>query len=78
MCRDLYAEEVKLKVQGETEVPSNHGRALSFLVRLLALAFLVERLLAWQSFDKFKMHSYLTKTNVVSGQYTTDDLNFDA
>jgi len=78
LCRDLYAEEIRLKVQGETEVPSTHGRVLSFLVRIIALAYFIDRMLAWQSFEKFKMSSYLTKTNIISGEYSVQDLNFEA
>lgn len=50
-----------MKVRGESEVPSWPGRILSFVIRLIVLAYFIDRLLAWHSFDKFKVTSYATK-----------------
>ncbi len=55
LCKDLFAQEIKFNIKGHTEVPSFAGQMLSLVVRLLVITFAVERMLAWYSFDKFKI-----------------------
>ena len=78
LCKDMYAQEVKFNLKGETEVPSTAGKCLSFSVRMLVLTFLIERLIAWHSFDKFKIQDFETKIDFTDGTYDANSLNFKA
>ena len=68
---DYYEQEIKFNVKGRTSVPSCAGMSLSFLIRCLILTFTVERIMAWLSFDRFKILTFDTVLDFkASGDYS--------
>ena len=57
---------------------SKSGAFLSFLGRAFLLFFIIERIMAFNSFDKFKITGYESRITFEEGAYTTDDLNFES
>jgi len=78
LCKDLYAEEIKFNIKGESQVASVPGQLFSFCVRIMVFVFFADRLFAWHSFDKFQISSYDKILDLKSGkQYSAYSLNFE-
>lgn len=51
---------------------------MSFLIRVFLLVFIIERVIAMNMFEKFKIADYESEIKFTNGTYTADDLNFEA
>ena len=67
---------MKFNINGNTAVPTKAGQFLSFVLRVFLLVFMIERLIAWHSFERFNILTYDTPLmlNEASG-YSADNLN---
>ena len=77
LCKDLYAEEVRFNIKGENQVTSWPGRFLSFCMRVTVLVYMCERLLAFLSFDRFKITHYDAPLGLSGETSLYDSLNFN-
>lgn len=58
LYKDYYAQELRFNLRGNERIPSRCGQCLSLFIRIFILTFIVERILAWHSFDRFKIASF--------------------
>lgn len=78
LFRDVYAQEVRLKLNGETSISSTPGTVLSFIARIIIALLIFERFMSLNSFNRFTITEYDSKIEFTKGAYTTDDLNFES
>ena len=74
----MYAQELRFNLNGKTEVASVSGYCFSLLIRAFVLICLIERLVAWQTLDKFKFEHFDEIIDFEKDEYTLDDLSFSA
>ena len=77
LLADYYEQEIKFNVRGKTSVPSYTGIAMSLLIRCLILVFAVERIMAWLSFDRFKVLRFETQLDLDQEGATSIETNYN-
>ena len=63
-------------MDGQIKLESYSGKCLSILIRALVILCIVERLIAWHSFEQFNVSTYDSKLDYHTGEYRAENMNF--